>query len=67
MNAAKHPLATAIATLGPVGHLPKVPGTWGSAVALLLAPICFVPLPLWARFCVLARTVPSGHLDFVKS
>ena len=29
-------LLTGIATLGPVGFLPKVPGTWGSALAVVV-------------------------------
>jgi phosphatidylglycerophosphatase A len=52
--------ALAIATLGPVGRLPLAPGTWGSAVALLLAPWIFIPLPLPWRLGVLALILVGG-------
>ena len=52
--------ALAIATLGPVGRLPVAPGTWGSAVALLLAPWVFIPLPLPWRLGVLALILVVG-------
>ncbi|MDP3425825.1 MAG: phosphatidylglycerophosphatase A [Humidesulfovibrio sp.] len=52
--------ALAIATLGPVGRLPLAPGTWGSAVALLLAPWVFIPLPLLWRLGVLALILLAG-------
>ena len=41
-----------IATLGGIGNLPKAPGTWASAVATLLAPIVFLPLPGALRITV---------------
>lgn len=50
------------ATLGPVGHLPKAPGTWASAAALLLAPWLFLPLPLWYRIGVCALLLATGAL-----
>ena len=53
-------LALAIATLGPVGRLPKAPGTWGSAAALVLAPWCFLPLPLAGRLGMLAALLGLG-------
>ena len=53
-------LALNLATLGPAGRMPKAPGTWGSLVAALLAPIVFLPLPLWARIIVLAALFPLG-------
>ncbi|MGE4553855.1 MAG: phosphatidylglycerophosphatase A [Desulfovibrionaceae bacterium] len=53
-------LGVAIATLGPVGHLPWAPGTWGSAAATLLAPLCFIPLPDWGRGLVLLGVLALG-------
>nr|WP_027177242.1 phosphatidylglycerophosphatase A [Maridesulfovibrio hydrothermalis] len=44
---------TQIATLGPVGFLPKAPGTWGSAAAVITAPFLFFPLPLPVKLIVL--------------
>lgn len=46
-------LLRTIATLGPIGHLPKAPGTWGSCAALCAAPWLFLPLHLEARLLVL--------------
>ena len=40
----KHWTAT-VACLGPVGHLPKAPGTWGSAVAIPAAVVLMILLP----------------------
>ena len=53
-------MAMNLATLGPAGRMPKAPGTWGSLAAALLAPIVFLPLPLWARIIVLAAIFPIG-------
>jgi len=53
-------IALGIATLGPVGRLPLAPGTWGSALALLLAPWVFNPLPLAWRAGVLALILVLG-------
>lgn len=52
--------AVFIATLGPVGRLPKAPGTWGSAAALAAAPWCFTPLPLAARLAALGLVLCAG-------
>ena len=52
--------ALAVATLGPVGRMPKAPGTWGSLAALLLAPFVFNPLPLPWRLGVLALILVLG-------
>lgn len=35
--------------LGVAGLDPKAPGTWGTAMACLLAPYIFLPLNLWLR------------------
>ena len=52
--------ALTLATLGPAGRMPKAPGTWGSAAALLLAPWAFQPLPLMPRLAVLAGVLAVG-------
>lgn len=53
-------LAVALATLGPVGRMPKAPGTWGSLAATLAAPWCFLPLPLAARLGALGGVLLLG-------
>jgi phosphatidylglycerophosphatase A len=53
-------LGTALATLGPIGHFPKAPGTWGSLAAIVAAPWLFLPLPLWGRLAVLAAVFAVG-------
>ncbi len=53
-------LALDLATLGPLGRLPKAPGTWGSAAAVLAAPWLFLPLPLAGRFLLLALVLGLG-------
>lgn len=53
-------VALALATLGPVGRMPKAPGTWGSLAATLAAPWCFLPLPLPARLGALAGLLLLG-------
>ena len=39
--------------LGFAGLMPKAPGTWGSALACVIAPFCFVPLNDCVRFFLL--------------
>lgn len=53
-------LALALATLGPIGNLPKAPGTWASAAAVLAAPFCFLPLAPPLRIAVLAAVFAAG-------
>lgn len=53
-------VALAIATLGPAGRMPFAPGTWGSALALILAPWLFIPLPLAWRLGALAVILVVG-------
>jgi phosphatidylglycerophosphatase A len=51
-----------LATLGPIGRIPPAPGTWGSAVAVLAAPLLFLPLtPLW-RILLLVALFGLGSL-----
>ena len=52
--------ATALATLGPIGHFPKAPGTWGSMAAMVAAPWLFLPLPVWGRMATLALVLILG-------
>lgn len=63
-------VALFLATLGPVGRMPKAPGTWGSLAALVAAPWCFSPLSLPLRagalFLVLAvGTWAAGRAEKV--
>lgn len=53
-------LGTALATLGPIGHFPKAPGTWGSLAAVIAAPWLFLPLPLWGRVAALVVVFAIG-------
>ncbi len=55
-------IATAFATLGPIGHLPKAPGTWGSAAAVIAAPFVFLPLSPTVRCLILAALFIVGGL-----
>ncbi|GAB4174084.1 MAG: hypothetical protein OHK0024_10760 [Thalassobaculales bacterium] len=47
-------LAGALATLGPVGHLPRAPGTWGSAAMLPAAWLLQEPLLILAAALAVA-------------
>lgn len=49
-----------LATLGPMGRMPKAPGTWGSGAALVVAPWCFMPLPLYGRAAALCLIFVVG-------
>ena len=52
--------ASALATLGPIGHFPKAPGTWGSLAAAIAAPWLFLSMPLWWRILVLIAILAAG-------
>ncbi len=54
--------ATFFSTLGPVGFLPKAPGTWGSAVAVIAAPFLFYPFDHLTRGIILAALFIVGSL-----
>jgi phosphatidylglycerophosphatase A len=56
-----------IATLWIAGHGPKAPGTWGSLVALLLAPFAFLPLSLGYRLLVLGIIFIIGALAAART
>jgi len=53
-------LALALATLGPVGHFPKAPGTWGSLAAAVVAPSLFLTLTMPWRIAVLVGVFLVG-------
>lgn len=53
-------LGVRIATLGPIGRLPWAPGTWGSAAATILAPLCFIPLSGGGRLTLLCCLLILG-------
>lgn len=54
-------IATNFASVGPFGKLP-VSGTWGSAVAALLAPLVFLPAPFTVRVFILLLVFVGGGL-----
>lgn len=54
--------ALAFCRLGIAGLAPRAPGTWGTALACLIAPVCFLPLgPGW-RVLVLAGLFVAGGM-----
>lgn len=53
--------------LGIAGFRPRAPGTAGSALAALLAPLLFLPLPLWGRLLFLAVIVVTGGLAATRA
>jgi phosphatidylglycerophosphatase A len=55
-------LSLLISSLGPIGRMPHAPGTWGSAVAALTAPVLFLPLPGFARLVVLVAVFYIGGM-----
>ncbi|HRE61662.1 MAG TPA: phosphatidylglycerophosphatase A [Micropepsaceae bacterium] len=64
VSASQHRLLMAVATLGPVGHLKRAPGTWASAITL---PLAFAllwaggPIALAiAALCVIAFGIHAG-------
>ncbi len=55
-------LCLALCRMGCAGLAPQAPGTWGSLVALLMAPIYFFPLSLMGRSIVLVVLFFVGSL-----
>ncbi|MFP4169102.1 MAG: phosphatidylglycerophosphatase A [Desulfonatronovibrionaceae bacterium] len=49
-----------VAGLGPVGRLPRIPGTWGSLFSVLIAPFCFLPLPVPGRAALVVLLFAAG-------
>lgn len=52
--------ATALATLGPIGHFPKAPGTWGSLASVIVAPWLFLQFPIGIRILILLAVLVVG-------
>ena len=50
------------ARVWPVGLSPIAPGTCSSLVAIVLAPVIFMPLPLWGRVLVLLFVLVTGAI-----
>ena len=59
---ARNSALQALARLWIVGRSPYAPGTCGTLVALALAPLAFMPLPIWARLPVLCLLFWVGLL-----
>lgn len=53
--------------VGVAGLARTAPGTWGSLLALLLAPWLFLPLPLWGRAVLLLLIFVLGALAAGKA
>lgn len=53
--------------LGVAGLAPKAPGTWGTALACLLAPFLFLPLSLFWRSIVLIALFVTGGLAATRA
>ena len=60
MRALKDTLILTAARLGPAGLSPRAPGTAGSALAALVAPWLFLPLPVPYRLLVLVLLFAFG-------
>ncbi|MEZ0576193.1 phosphatidylglycerophosphatase A family protein [Halodesulfovibrio aestuarii] len=60
-------IAVHVSRLGPSGLSPCAPGTVGSAVAIALAPIFFMPLPMWIRIVVLAVLFCWGSIQITRA
>ena len=64
----KAPLAVALATWGGVGRLPKAPGTWGSAAAVILGYAAVsAGLPAWSLGVAAAVLLPLGAWASARS
>lgn len=63
----KDELTLAFCRLGVAGLAPKAPGTWGTAMACLLAPFLFFPLPIIWRVIVLIAIFFAGSIAAGKA
>ncbi len=61
-NRIKEKALTSLATLGFVGRMPGAPGTWGSLVAVILAPWLFIPFSLSVKIVILGLLFLVGSL-----
>lgn len=57
----------AFCRLGVAGLAPKAPGTWGTALACLLAPFLFLPLDMGGRALVLLLLFVLGALAATRA
>lgn len=57
----------AFCRLGVAGLAPKAPGTWGTAVACILAPFLFLPLNIYWRSIVLIALFVLGGLAATRA
>ncbi len=57
----------AFCRLGIAGLAPKAPGTWGTALACVLAPFVFMPLAYWLRAVMLAAIFVLGGLAATRA
>ncbi len=55
------------ARVGFAGKSPIAPGTCGSLVAIILAPVIFMPLPIWGRLLLLAFVLWTGTKASTKA
>ena len=53
--------------LGVAGLDPKAPGTWGTAMACLLAPYIFLPLHFWMRLVMLVALFFLGAVAATRA
>ena len=60
-------LTLSFCRLGVAGLDPKAPGTWGTAIACLLAPYIFLPLSLPLRAVALAALFVLGGLAATRA
>lgn len=66
-SSVKDALILGLCRVGVAGLAPRAPGTWGAAVAALLAPIWFLPLPWSGRVLVLAGIFFVGSLAATRA
>lgn len=53
--------------LGVAGLAPKAPGTWGTALACIIAPFIYLPLPILWRTILLAALFIAGGLAATRA
>ncbi len=62
MNKTVEQVILLVCRLGAAGLAPKAPGTWGTALAVLFAPMFFLPFSVGNRILVLAAVFLLGGL-----
>lgn len=63
----KDKLVLGFCRLGFAGLSPVMPGTCGSALAAVLAPFLYLPLPFWGRVAVLLLIFIAGSLAATRA